>query len=220
MEIKLVLASASPRRLELLAQIGLKPDHVCATDIDETPHARENPADLAKRLAQEKALKAYDTLFSTEQIYEQDLTREQDLDSKKCLILAADTVVAVGGSILPKPNGEEDAYTCLRALSRQAHKVYGAVCFLNEHREKTVTLVETCVRFKHLTPPMIEAYIASGEWQGKAGGYAIQGKAAAFVIDVAGSYTNVVGLPLAETTDLLIAYGYPVFPQWTKIFEG
>ncbi|KEG21443.1 Maf family protein [Bartonella bacilliformis] len=214
MEIELVLASASPRRLELLAQIGLKPDHVCATDIDETPHARENPADLAKRLAQEKALKAYDTLFSAEKIC------QQDLDSKKCLILAADTVVAVGGSVLPKPNGEEDAYTCLRALAGQVHKVYGAVCFLNEHREKTVTLVETCVRFKHLTPPVMEAYIASGEWQGKAGGYAIQGKAAAFVIDIAGSYTNVVGLPLAETTDLLIAYGYSLFPKWTKIFKG
>ncbi|KEC56539.1 Maf family nucleotide pyrophosphatase [Bartonella koehlerae] len=207
-EIQLVLASASPRRLALLAQIGLDPHQVYATNINETPKLREHPANLAKRLAKEKALKAQETF----------LWRYQSSGGKasvqKMVILAADTVVAVGRTILPSPESEDEAYECLRFLSGRAHKVYGAVCALNECGKITVKLVESRVRFKRLTSPMMEAYLYSGEWQGKAGGYAIQGKAGAFVVYIAGSYSNVVGLPLAETMDLLTAYHYPLLPHW------
>ncbi|WP_208441503.1 Maf family nucleotide pyrophosphatase [Bartonella raoultii] len=206
--IQLVLASASPRRLALLAQIGLEPDEVCATHIDETAKLREHPANLAKRLAKEKALKAQETLLCYSQNIQQDA-------AQKIIILAADTVVAVGRTILPKPEGEDEAYECLRFLSGRSHKVYTAICALNEARKITVKLVESRVRFRRLTAPLMEAYIASGEWEGKAGGYAIQGKAGAFVIHLTGSYSNVMGLPLAETMDLLTAYHYPVLSCWS-----
>ncbi|WP_413154422.1 Maf family nucleotide pyrophosphatase [Bartonella sp. cb54] len=212
-ETQLVLASASPRRLALLAQIGLDPHQVYATNIDETPKLREHPANLAKRLAKEKALKAHEVLLWHNQ------KSEENLLANKTVILTADTVVAVGRVILPKPQGEDEAYECLRFLSGRSHKVYGAICALNECGKKTVKLVESRVRFKRLTSSMMEAYLASGEWQGKAGGYAIQGKAGAFVVNIAGSYSNVVGLPLAETMDLLTAYHYPVLPHWAAKTE-
>ncbi|WP_455465854.1 Maf family nucleotide pyrophosphatase [Bartonella sp. B39] len=208
-ETQLMLASASPRRLALLAQIGLDPHEVYATNIDETPKLREHPANLAKRLAKEKALKAQEIL----------LWRSQNVQggaARKIVILAADTVVAVGRTILPKPEGEDEAYECLRYLSGRSHKVYGAVCALNERGKITVKLVESRVRFRRLTSSMMRAYLASGEWEGKAGGYAIQGKAGAFVVHMAGSYSNVVGLPLAETVDLLTAYHYPLFTHWAE----
>ncbi|WP_455479217.1 Maf family nucleotide pyrophosphatase [Bartonella sp. B23] len=208
-ETQLILASASPRRLILLAQIGLDPHEVYATNIDETPKLREHPANLAKRLAKEKALKAQEILLSRNQ-------NGQGEKIQKTVILAADTVVAVGRTILPKPEGEDEAYECLRYLSGRSHKVYGAVCAINERGKVTVKLVESRVRFRRLTSSMMKAYLASDEWEGKAGGYAIQGKAGAFVIHMDGSYSNVVGLPLAETVDLLTAYHYPLFTHWAE----
>ncbi|ACS51838.1 Maf family nucleotide pyrophosphatase [Bartonella grahamii] len=215
--IHLVLASASPRRLALLAQIGIDPQQVCASDIDETPKLKEHPANLAKRLAKEKALKAQEILRWYNQNGQEELQNgQEELPQQKTIILAADTVVAVGRTILPKPEGEDEAYECLRYLSGRSHKVYGAVCALNEHGKITVKLVESRVRFRRLTSSMMKAYLASGEWQGKAGGYAIQGKAGAFVVYITGSYSNVVGLPLAETVDLLTAYHYPLFTHWVE----
>ncbi|WP_254474918.1 Maf family nucleotide pyrophosphatase [Bartonella sp. B1098] len=229
-EIHLVLASASPRRLMLLAQMGIEPQQVYASDIDETPKLKEHPASLAKRLAKEKALKAQESLRWYAQKSQENQNSAQEnqnpqeklqnvpkkLSGQKTIILAADTVVAVGRTILPKPEGEDEAYECLRFLSGRAHKVYGAICALNEQGKITVKLVETRVRFRRLTSFMMKAYLACGEWQGKAGGYAIQGKAGAFVVYIAGSYSNVVGLPLAETADLLTAYHYPLYAQWTE----
>ncbi|WP_336278499.1 Maf family nucleotide pyrophosphatase [Bartonella sp. CB175] len=212
-EIQLVLASASPRRLALLAQIGLDPHHVYATNIDETPKVREHPANLAKRLAKEKALKAQKTFLLCSQ------NNEKSVSAPKALILAADTVVAVGRVILPKPEEESEAYECLRFLSGRSHRVYSAICVLNEQGKKNIKLVESRVRFKRLTSNVVDAYLASGEWKGKAGGYAIQGKAGAFVVHIVGSYSNVVGLPLAETVDLLAAYHYPIFSNWTEEIE-
>ncbi|MET3590470.1 septum formation protein [Bartonella silvatica] len=208
-EIHFILASASPRRLALLAQIGLDPHEVYATNIDETPQLREHPANLAKRLAKEKALKAREVLLWRSQ------NDQKEFAAQKMVILAADTVVAVGRTILPKPEGEDEAYECLRFLSGRSHKVYGAICALNEYGKITVKLVESHVRFKRLNTAVMEAYLASGEWEGKAGGYAIQGKAGAFVVHISGSYSNVVGLPLAETMDLLTAYHYSPLPHWT-----
>lgn len=209
-EIRLVLASASPRRLALLAQIGIDPHQVYATNVDETPKLREHPANLAKRLAKKKALKAQETLLWYNK------NEEAVKSVKKTVILAADTVVAVGRVIFPKPENEDEAYECLRFLSGRSHKVYGALCAINEYGKVIMKLVESRVRFKRLTAPVMRAYLASGEWQGKAGGYAIQGKAGAFVVDIAGSYSNVVGLPLAETMDLLMAYKYPILSQWSE----
>ncbi len=226
-ELQLVLASASPRRLLLLGQIGIVPHNICVTNIDETPKLGEHPASLAKRLAKEKALKAQETLFEyskksekvplaqkNKKLYLEKKSQEALL-TQKMVILAADTVVAVGHTILPKPESEDEAYECLRFLSGRSHNVYGAVCALNERGKITVKLVESRVRFKRLAAPVMRAYLASGEWEGKAGGYAIQGKAGAFVVHIAGSYSNVVGLPLAETMDLLIAYRYPLLSAWT-----
>ncbi|WP_139412340.1 Maf family nucleotide pyrophosphatase [Bartonella mastomydis] len=222
-EIHLVLASASPRRLMLLAQMGIEPQQVYASDIDETPKLKEHPANLAKRLAKEKALKAQESLrwYAQKSQENQNLQEKvqnvpKKLSGQKTIILAADTVVAVGRTILPKPEEEDEAYECLRFLSGRAHKVYGAICALNEQGKITVKLVETRVRFRRLTSSMMKAYLASGEWQGKAGGYAIQGKAGSFVVYIAGSYSNVVGLSLAETADLLTAYHYPLYAQWTE----
>ncbi|ALE03079.1 Maf family protein [Bartonella ancashensis] len=215
MGIDLVLASASPRRLELLAQVGLKPDYVYPADINEAYDADEQPAHLAKRLAEEKALKAQDDfILSRQKNAELPFLKKYPLG--KYLIVAADTVVAVGAFILPKPSGEEEAYKYLHCLSGKSHTVCTAVSILNEYGKKVTRLVKTSVRFKSLTPSNMRDYVASGEWKGKAGGYAIQGKAAAFIVEISGSYTNVVGLPLAETVALLSAYGYPVFSNWVQ----
>ncbi|UNE53855.1 Maf family nucleotide pyrophosphatase [Bartonella machadoae] len=215
-ETQLVLASASPRRLALLAQIGLDPHYVHATNIDETPKLKEHPANLAKRLAREKALKAQKTLLWGKKNSNVNLSVEKkaELLAEKTVILAADTVVAVGNVIFPKPESEDEAYECLRFLSGRSHKVYGGICALNDSGKIVVKLVESRVRFKRLTAPVMRAYLASGEWQGKAGGYAIQGKAGAFVVNIVGSYSNVVGLPLAETMDLLLAYRFPLLENW------
>ncbi|MCO6389809.1 Maf-like protein [Aliihoeflea aestuarii] len=191
---KLVLASGSPRRIELLQQAGIEPDRVFATDIDETPNRAEHPRSLAKRLAQTKAERAAEGL-----------KRQGEEPS---FILAADTVVAVGRRILPKAETLEDAQDCLKLLSGRAHRVYSGVCVITPSGKSRMRLVETRVRFKRLSRAEIDAYLTSGQWRGKAGGYAIQGLAGIFVVKLVGSYTNVVGLPLYETISLLAGDGF------------
>lgn len=185
---KLVLASASPRRRDLLAQIGIVPDAVDPADLDETPRPREMPGPHAARLANEKAAAV--------------AARHPG-----AWVLAADTVVACGRRILPKPEEPGEARRCLGLLSGRAHRVYGGVCILAPGGKARRRLVQTVVRFKRLEAAEIEDYLASGEWRGKAGGYAIQGLAAAFVRSINGSYSNVVGLPLFEVAQMLKGLG-------------
>lgn len=197
----LVLASASPRRLALLRQIGVEPHHLHASNIDETPKRSEHPRYLAKRLAREKAEHA-----------ERAVRMIPDLEH--AVILAADTVVAVGRTILPKPVTEDEARECLRLLSGRSHKVFTAICIVNAKGRLLHKMVETRLRFAWLSRQVIDTYLASREWRGKAGGYAIQGRAGAFVIRLVGSYSAVVGLDLAETFALLRAQDYPVCAGW------
>ncbi len=198
---KLILASASPRRLALLQQAGIEPDTLVPAEIDETPLPRESPRKLALRLARGKASEAARRI-------------RDDAEWQGSVILAADTVVCVGRRILPKAETVEEADACIRLLSGRAHRVYTGLCRVDQAGRVTTKLVETRVRFKRLSKEEIEAYLASGEWRGKAGGYAIQGIAGAFAISLVGSYTNVVGLPLAEAVGLIGATGYPVTPGW------
>lgn len=197
----LVLASGSPRRIQLLQQAGIEPDRLFPADVDETPLRAEHPRSLAKRLARAKAEKAHDLL-----------TREPDYS--RAFILAADTVVAVGRRILPKAESTEEASSCLQLLSGRSHRVYGGVCVITPAGKVRQRLVETRVRFKRLSREEMEAYLASGEWRGKAGGYAVQGLAGSFVVKMVGSYTNIVGLPLYETVGLLAADGFKVHFGW------
>lgn len=198
---KLILASASPRRLALLQQAGIEPDTLVPAEIDETPLPRESPRKLALRLARGKASEAARRIRDDEQW-------------QGSVILAADTVVCVGRRILPKAETVEEADACIRLLSGRAHRVYTGLCRVDQAGRVTTKLVETRVRFKRLSKDEIEAYLASGEWRGKAGGYAIQGIAGAFAISLVGSYTNVVGLPLSEAVGLIGATGYPVTSGW------
>jgi septum formation protein len=191
---KLVLASASPRRLDLLRQIGIVPDHVEPADIDETPHRGELPAGHVVRLAEAKARAAQ--------------PRHPD-----AFILAADTIVACGRRILPKAEDEAAARACLKMLSGRRHRVYGGIALLTPAGDLAIRRVISQVAFKRLSEKEVAAYLASGEWHGKAGGYAIQGRAAALISWVAGSYSNVVGLPLYETAQLLAGRGYRACPQ-------
>ncbi len=191
MAARLILASASPRRRDLLAQIGVTPALILHPDIDETPKKAELPASYAKRLSAEKAAKAA-----------QD-TRVRDGD----LILSADTVVAVGRRILPKTETEQEARACLELLSGRRHRVLTAITLLPFGGKASERLVTSTVAFKRMTDAEIAHYLASGEWQGKAGGYAVQGLAAAYVRWMEGSYSSVVGLPLQETATLLAARG-------------
>jgi len=197
----LVLASGSPRRLALLRQIGLDPSAVIPTEIDETPGKSELPRTLATRLAREKAEAAAKTA-------------EHDPAMAEGYVLAADTVVAVGRRILPKAELVDEASTCLRLLSGRAHRVYTGVALVTPKGVLRERLVETRVRFKRLSREELETYLGSGEWRGKAGGYAIQGLAGSFVVKLIGSYSNVVGLPLYETISLLGGEGYPVHMNW------
>ncbi len=185
----LVLASASPRRLELLRQIGVTPQAVDAADLDEAPLRAELPAAHAQRLAMAKA---------------------QAVAARHpgCIVLGADTVVACGRRILPKAETEAQARQCLALLSGRRHRVLGGVCVAGPDNVRRRAVVTSVVRFKRLSDTEIDAYIASGEWHGKAGGYAIQGRAAAFVAFMSGSYSNVVGLPLYETVNLLRGAGW------------
>lgn len=186
---RLVLASASPRRLDLLAQIDLKPDAVVAAEVDETPTPNETPRLLALRLAVAKAAKVA-------------------ADQPDAFVLAADTVVAVGRRVLPKVETEAQGRACLELLSGRAHKVLTAVALQAPDGRAVSRLVESRLHFKRLTAAEITAYLASGEGIGKAGGYAIQGRAGGFVMALQGSYSAVVGLPLYETLNLLTGLGY------------
>jgi septum formation protein len=198
---KLVLASASPRRLALLQQVGIEPDALLPCDLDEQPLKNERPKALARRLAREKALHALA------------IVRGRD-DLKGAYILAADTVVARGNRILPKPEHVDEAASCLRLLSGRGHRVYTGVAVITPKEGVRERLIETRVSFKHLSNADIEAYLACGEWRGKAGGYAIQGRAGAFVTKLVGSYASVVGLPLYETLAVLGGEGFPVHMGW------
>ncbi|MGH2341791.1 Maf family nucleotide pyrophosphatase [Segnochrobactraceae bacterium EtOH-i3] len=199
----LVLASGSPRRLMLLEQIGIVPGRIAPVDADETPGETEKPDALASRLARTKAREAALRL-----------ELEQGRKGAGGYILAADTVVAVGRRILPKAETLAEAESCLDLLSGRGHRVYTGVALMTPKGKLRERLVETRIRFKRLARTEMEAYLASGEWRGKAGGYAIQGRAAAFIEAMVGSYTNVVGLPLYETAQLLIGEGYPVMGNW------
>lgn len=201
---KLVLASGSPRRLALLAQIGIEPDLLMPVDIDETPLKAEAPRSLAKRLARQKAELAAEKLKRVEGF-------------EHSYILAGDTVVAQGRRILPKAEMLHQASTSLRLLSGRAHRVYSGITLITPNGAVRHRLVETRVRFKKLSSDEIDSYLASGEWRGKAGGYAIQGIAGAFAIKIVGSFTNVVGLPLYETMSLLKGEGYPVHFKWLSL---
>ncbi len=185
----LILASASPRRRDLLAQIGIVPDRIVPADLDESRLKDEVPEHHAKRLAVEKA-------------------RAVAAANPGCFVLGADTVVALGRRILPKAEDEATARRCLEALSGRRHRVIGGVCLIAPDGVQRTRLVTSVVAFNRLTDSDMRGYIASGEWRGKAGGYAIQGRAAAFIRFVSGSYSNVVGLPLFETFNLLTGAGY------------
>lgn len=185
----LALASASPRRLELLRQIDIEPDRVVPAALDETPGADELPADYADRMALSKA----------------EAVAAMNSDS---FILAADTVVSLGRRILPKAETQEQALDYLQLLSGRRHRVIGGIALLAPDGRQARRRVTTVVQFKRLTPREIDRYIDSGEWQGKAGGYAIQGRAAAFIPWIRGSYSNVVGLALAETAAMLCGLGW------------
>ncbi len=180
----LILASASPRRISLLAQIGIIPDQIIPAYIDETPHKRELPGHLAKRLSVGKA------------------TAVAEKQPSAC-ILSCDTVVAVGRRILDKAKSEEDARRCLNLLSGRRHRVYSSLTLIGRNGKFYNKLVITSVIFKQFDGLEIDDYVKSGEWQGKAGGYAIQGRAGAFARKIIVSYSNIVGLPLFETSMLL-----------------
>ena len=187
--MRLILASASPRRRELLASIGVIPAEIRPADIDETPRANELPRPYAGRLAVEKA-------------------SALSVDGAD-LVLAADTVVAVGRRILGKPQDSDEARKFLGLLSGRRHRVITGVA-LRVGDKTSAKQIETAVKFKRLSDVEVAQYLDSEEWQGKAGGYGIQGIAAAFIPSINGSYSNVVGLPLAETANMLRGAGYPV----------
>ena len=198
---KLVLASGSPRRLSLINQAGIEPDSLRPAELDETPVKGELPRACANRLARLKAEAALAAVRIDEEL-------------KGAFILAADTVVAVGRRILAKAELLDEAAQCLRLLSGRNHRVYTAICLVNPKEGFRQRLVETRVRFKRLSDQDIESYLASGEWRGKAGGYAAQGLAGTFIVKLVGSYSNVVGLPLYETMSLLGGEGYPIRFGW------
>ncbi|MXO84822.1 septum formation protein Maf [Altererythrobacter aurantiacus] len=185
----LVLASASPRRLELLAQIGITPDRVVPADIDETPHSKELPRVYAERMALEKA---------------------SAVDAPYCHVLAGDTVVAVGRRILPKAENEDQARACLDLLSGRRHRVFSAIALSAPDGDVRLKLSVSAVKFKRLSAEEQDAYIRSQEWRGKAGGYAIQGEAAGLISWLQGSHSGVVGLPLYETRTLLRSAGFAI----------
>ncbi len=189
MSFKIVLASASPRRLDLLRQIGIEPDKVVPADIDESPLKAETPDKHALRLAAGKA-------------------RAIAPGNPGAFVLAADTVVGCGRRILPKAEDEATARRCLELISGRRHRVVGGIALIAPDGRMTTRLVESAVAFKRLSREEIDAYIASGEWDGKAGGYAIQGRAAAYIRFISGSYSNVVGLSLYDVHQMLAGFGW------------
>jgi septum formation protein len=204
---RLVLASASPRRLALLEQVGIEPNALRPASIDETPKRGERPRTLAQRLAREKAITARDRI-----------RREPEFHD--AFVLAADTVVAIGRLVLGKPDYLDEAAQALATLSGRTHKVYTAVVLITPEDKLRMRTVETRVRFKRLSREEVDSYLACGEWRGKAGGYAVQGIAGAFVQTIVGSYTNVVGLPLIEVVSLLAGEGFPVYFNWLNRAEA
>ncbi len=200
---ELILASGSPRRLALLEQAGLVPARLCPAEIDETPKKGELPRALANRLARIKAETVYRNV-------------KRDTTIGDAYILAADTVVSVGRRILGKAELLDEAASSLTLLSGRSHRVYTAVVLVTPDAKFRTRIVETRVRFKRLSREEVDSYLASGEWRGKAGGYAIQGIAGAFVIKLIGSYTNVVGLPLYETLRMLEGEKFPITFNWLK----
>lgn len=186
---KLILGSASPRRRELLARLGLTPNEILSADIDETPLKGERPRDYARRMAREKTLA---------------VKREE------AFVLTGDTVVAAGLRILPKADSEAVARQCLTLLSGRRHRVYSAIVLRYPDGLLRERLSETTVRFKPLSSAEIDSYLAGGEWHGKAGGYAIQGTAEGLIAWISGSHSGVVGLPLFETRTLLKSAGFPL----------
>lgn len=186
---KLILASASPRRKSLLAQIGVVPDDIIPADIDETPQRGETPKTHAGRLATEKA-RAIATQHSD------------------AFVLAADTVVGVGRRILPKAEDKLCAKDCLELLSGGSHRVFTGICLITPDGQEISRTVETRLKMKRLSHTELQTYLDSGEWDGKAGGYGIQGRAEAFISQIIGSYSNVVGLPVYETRNMLVGAGY------------
>ncbi|MGF1562224.1 MAG: Maf family protein [Geminicoccaceae bacterium] len=188
----MVLASSSPRRLALLRQVGIEPDAVLSPDIDETVTKGELPRAYAVRMAQTKALAAQATLEGVDDGY----------------LLAADTVVACGRRILPKTERRDEAERCLRLLSGRRHQVTTAIAVVRADGALRVRAVVTKVRVKRLADDELTGYLASDEWHGKAGGYAIQGRAEALIEGIQGSYSNVVGLPVLQTVTLLRGLGW------------
>jgi septum formation protein len=187
--VRLVLASSSPRRLELLARIGVVPDEVAPADIDETPLAAELPEPYARRMAAGKAAA---------------------VARPGSLVLAADTVVAAGRRILPKTEVEAEARAAIELLSGRRHRVHCAVTLVGADGRHRHRLSTSMVAFKRLSGDEIAAYLAAGEWRGKAGGYAIQGRAEALIRQISGSFSGIMGLPLYETRTLLRSAGYPL----------
>src|SRR6202451_487747 len=204
---KFVLPPGPPRRLPLVNQAGIEPDALRPTDVDETPKRGELPRACATRLARVKA----EAALAMVQI---------DDELKGAYILAADTVVAVGRRILPKAELLDEAAQCLRLLSGRNHRVHTAVCLVTPKETYRQRLVETRVRFKRRSAEDIEAYLASGEWRGKAGGYAAQGIAGSFIVKIVGSFSNVVGLPLYDPVTLLGREGYPLHFGWLDGLGG
>tara|TARA_B100000989_G_scaffold290998_1_gene264911 strand:+ start:96 stop:683 length:588 start_codon:yes stop_codon:yes gene_type:complete len=185
---QLVLASASPRRLDLLTQIGIQPDIVFAADLDETPKKGELPTSYARRLAVAKA--------------------EAAAATHDGMILAGDTVVACGRRILPKAETADKAMTCLQLLSGRQHRVYGGISLITADRRLFVRVVCSRVKFRRLNGNDLAEALAAGDWKDKAGGYAIQGFAARYIRHISGSYSNIVGFSLFDVTALLNAAGY------------
>lgn len=185
---RLVLASSSPRRLELLGRLGLNPNRTVSPDIDETPHKAEVPRDYVLRMAKEKA------------------SAVERADDE--ILIAGDTTVAVGRRILGQAVDADEQRQFLNLISGRRHHVMSSVCIVSVDGTMRTKLSDSIVKFKRLEPREIESYIASGEGQGKAGGYAIQGVAEAFVTWMSGSYSGIMGLPLYETRNLLITSGW------------
>ncbi len=191
----MILASSSPRRLDLVRQLGIEPLRIERPEIDETPDAKERPRDHALRLAIEKR----DAVTAR-------------LGQADGFVLAADTVVACGRRILPKTEDREEAVRCLKLLSGRRHRVYTGIAIAAPDGQENARVIMTMVRFKRLASSQLLHYLESEEWQGKAGGYAIQGRAEAFVTGIQGSYSNVVGLPLQACADLLSGLGFDGLP--------
>lgn len=192
-ENALILASASPRRLDLLKQLGLTPDNIAPADIDETPLYQEKPQNLALRLSEEKA---------------KVVSNQTTQNTSNHFILAADTVVACGQRILDKAEDEDQVLTYIKLLSGRRHRVYGGITLITPQNKIISRLSQTIVQFKKLSHSEIDAYITSNEWKGKAGGYAIQGLAGSYIKFISGSYSNVVGLSLYDTMNILKSGGY------------